>query len=216
MKNDGRRTRLEFAMALWLLAPAVTAAPSGSVSLAGIQPIAGSGGMETENPPLDQTRDSIIQQWPERSRMIVRAITEKYGIPNRINLLEVVWYNNGPWRRTVVHRNSWSGFLGVRDNDYLEQTIGYRVPDDKVSDIKRFGKRIDVDKNYGELSSRAETESMNFLALNLAGEIAAGKWSAKGARDFYSKTEEFSKSGKTSPYLEGFVFPIGSDKAAAP
>ena len=203
-------------MALWLLAPAVAAAPSGPVSQAGIQPVAGSGGVESENPTLDQTRDSSIQQWPVRSRMIVRAMTVKYGMPNRMNQIEVIWYNNGPWRRTVVHRNSWSGFLGAPDNNDLEQTIGCRVPDDKVTAIKRFRKRIEIDKNYGELSSRAETESMNFLALNLAGEIAAGKWSAKGARDFYSKTEEFSKSGKTSPYLEGFVFPIGSDKAAAP
>ena len=193
MKNGRRRT--DPAFAAWLLALAVAAAPGGRAARA-------------ENPPSDQAHASIIEHWPDRPRVIIRAMTAKYGMPNRLNQIEVVWYDNGPWRRTVIHRYSSLGFFGARENDYLEQTIGCRIPDDKVSALKRFGKRIDIVRSGNELSSRAESESMNFLALNLAGEIIAGTRSAKDARDFYRKTEELSKSGKTSAYLEEFVLPV--------
>jgi hypothetical protein len=134
-------------------------------------------------------------------------MTEKYGLPNRMNPIEVVWYDNGPWRRTVVHRISSSNFLGIKDNDYLEQTLSYPIPDDKIPALKRFSSRIDVDQNNGELSSRGETESVNFLTMNLAAEIAAGARTPENARAFDRKTRELAKSGKSSLYLQEFLFP---------
>ena len=191
MKIDGRRIARALAAALWLLAPAAHAAADGR---------------EAGYLPSDQTLDAIIARWPARSQALVRTMIEKYGIPNRMDRLEIVWYDNAPWKRTAVHRDSWSGLLGSRDHDYLEQTIRLSVPEDKAPALKRFGERIEVDKSGGELSSRAGAESLNFLALNLAAEISAGARSVKDARDFYRKTEELAKAGKTSPYLEGFVF----------
>ena len=153
-------------------------------------------------------RETSVEAWPLRSRTLVRALVEEYGIPNRLNEVEVVWYDNGPWRKTVVHRDSWSRLLGIRDNDNLEQIIGYRVPGDKIRSLKRFGRRIEFDKAGGELSSRAESQGLNYMALNLANEIITGTRTVEDARDFYRKTEELSKAGKSSPYLEGFLFTV--------
>jgi hypothetical protein len=188
MNNEIRNNSLRMVAALGLVALTVSAAP---------------------NEPL-------LRQWSERAQMLVRAMTEKYGIPNRLDAFEAVWYDNGPWRRTVVHRDSWSRFLGARDNDFLEQTIEYRVDDKKIRDIQRFHEKIQVDQSAGELSSRAETESLNFLALNLAKDIADGKRSVKSARDFYAKTDELARSGKSSPYLEGFGFTVDGVKVPEP
>jgi hypothetical protein len=120
------------------------------------------------------------------------------------------------WKRTVVYRNAWPHFIAIRDKDYLEQTIGYQVPGDKIEALESFDKRIRVDKGDGELSARSESEASNYLAINLAEEIITEKRTVEDARDFYRKTEELSKSGKSSPYLEGFIFSIDDDKRIVP
>lgn len=157
-------------------------------------------------PRAQASRETGIAAWPDSSRKLTMALVEKYGIPNRLNEVEAVWYDCGPWRRIVVHRDSWSRILGIREKNYLEQTIRYRVPYDKIASLKRFDKWIDFDEAGGELTSRAENESFNYMAFNLADEIVNGKRSVKEARDFSRRTEELAKAGKSSPYLEGFLF----------
>ena len=144
--------------------------------------------------------------WPEHSRILVGALVEKYGIPNRLNAVQAIWYDNGPWLKTVVHRDSWSSFWGIRDESILEQSIEYRVPHDKIAILRRFGKKIQFDDARGELSAKSENEGLNYLALNLADEIIAGKRSVKDALAFYRATQDLAKAGKSSPYLEGFMF----------
>lgn len=210
MKNNighaGRRTA-----GLGLLALAVTL-PSALHAQTGGAPAADTERIETEGTASAQTPETVIQKWPERSRTLSRAMIEKYGQPSRFTANELVWNNNGPWQKTVVYRESWMHLPGMRDKDYLEQSVGYQIPDEKVEDVKRFDKRIAFNKDKGELSSRAESESMNYLALNLAEEIATNKRTVEDARDFYRKTEGFSKSGKSSPYLNGLMFATGHDK----
>ena len=52
---------------------------------------------------------------------------------------------------------------------------------------------------------------MNFLALNLADEIATGKRSVEEARDFYARVETLSRAGKSSAYTENLLFPSPAD-----
>ncbi len=98
----------------------------------------------------------------------------------------------------------------------MEQTIGYRVPVEKVDDLKRFDRRIGVNESKGQLSSRGESEALNFLALNLADEIVTEKRSVEKARDFYLKTERLSKAGKSSAYMDGFRFNSPVDDGKRP
>lgn len=161
--------------------------------------------------------EAVIQKWSESARATARAMIAKYGEPSRYTDGALVWFNNGPWAKTVAYRSAWPHFLGKRDKDYLEQTIAYRVPVEKVDDLKRFDRRLEVNESSGQLSSRSESEAMNFLALNLADEIVKEKRSVEDARDFYTKTESLSKAGKSSRYLDGFLFPASeSDQEPAP
>ena len=180
--------RLFAAAALGLLLPAFGAAPKSLFA-------------QTD-------RQTAIEGWPAGSRRLLGAMIEKYGIPQRLNVVEAVWYDNGPWRKTVVHRDSASRFWGIKDKDYLEQFIRYQVPADKAGSLKLFGKRLEIEGAVGELSSRSASEGMNYMALNLAHEIVTGARSVEDARDFYLKTEELSRAGKSSPYLEGFLFTV--------
>ncbi|MFI5350028.1 MAG: hypothetical protein ACHQ2Z_10825 [Elusimicrobiota bacterium] len=157
-----------------------------------------------------RARQTTIEGWPERSRALTYALVEEYGLPGRLNEFAVVWYGNGPWRRTVVHRDSWSPVLGIRDHDNLEQTIVYRVPPKKLRSLKKFGKRLEFDAAAGELSVRSSSEGLNYMALNLANDIINETRTVGDARDFYRKTEELSKTGKSSPYLEGIMFEVNA------
>lgn len=161
----------------------------------------------TEGTQASQTPELVISKWPEGARLTAREMISKYGEPNRFSEGALVWIDNGPWQKTVVYRNAWPHFLGRRDKDYLEQTIAYRVPVEKIEDLKRFDRRLEINESRGQLSSRSESEAMNFLALNLADEIVMDKRGVDDARDFMTKTESLTKSGKSSRYTKGFVFP---------
>ena len=81
-----------------------------------------------------------------------------------------------------------------------------------MSDLKRFDARLEVSAIRGQLSARSESETTNFLVVNLADEIITNARGVKDARDFYSKTVRLSKAGKWSPYLDRFLFPIRDGK----
>jgi len=168
----------------------------------------------TEGTQASQTPESVTAKWPEGARATAREMISKYGEPNRFSEGALVWIDNGPWQRTVVYRNAWPHFLGRKDKDYLEQTIAYRVPAEKIEDLKRFDRRLEINQSRGQLSSRSESEALNFLALNLADEIVNDKRGVDDARDFMAKTESLSRSGKTSRYTQGFLFPHRAEPQA--
>jgi hypothetical protein len=161
----------------------------------------------TEGTAASQTPETVVLKWPEGARATAREMISKYGEPNRFSEGALVWIDNGPWRKTVVYRSAWPHFLGRRDTDYLEQTIAYRVPAEKIEELKRFDRRLEINESRGQLSARSESEPINFLALNLADEIVNGKRGVDDAREFMARTESLARSGKTSRYTQGFLFP---------
>ncbi len=172
-----------------------------------------------ETPAKSSNPEAVIKKWPVEARTTARAMIDKYGEPSRFSAGSLVWFNNGPWLKTVVYRSAWPHLFGRRDSDYLEQTIAYQVPDRKVNDLKRFDARIKVGEDGGQLSARSGSEAMNFLTLNLADEIVTGARSVEDSRDFDSKTARLSKAGKSSPYMEGLLFPSragGSERGHEP
>jgi len=163
-----------------------------------------------------KTPESVIDRWPGRPRSEARVLIAKYGEPANFDDDSLIWYKNGPWQKTVVYRKAPQGLLGYHAKDILEQTIAYRVPDDKLAELKRFDGRIRFDKANGQLSSVSESENLNYLALNLVDEIVTDKRNADEARDFYRKTLKLTESGKTSAYLDGFLFPLPPDSLTNP
>jgi hypothetical protein len=174
------------------------------------------GPMETQSSKSAQTPERVMRDWPEAARAAGRAMIEKYGKPDRFSEEALVWYNNTPWKKTVVYGKAWPHFVAMRDKDYLEQTIAYQVPNDKIKAIKRFDNRIAVNQAAERLSARSESESLNFLALNLADEIVNGQRSADEARIFYRKVQRLSFAGKSSSYLDGLRFSIHNDRRYNP
>jgi hypothetical protein len=196
-----------------LLALAAAASPA---ALNAQSPMTDPEHVESASAPAARTAETSIDKWPEGSRDVARVMIEKYGEPDQFSDDALVWKDKGSWKRSVVYRTALPRLFGPRDKDYLEQSIRYRVPGEKLAELKRFDKRIRVDELTGEMSSRSESEPLNFLTLNLAEEIVSEKRSVEDAREVYRKVTEFYESGKSSPYLNGFVFSNDTDSLAAP
>lgn len=162
------------------------------------------------------TAERVISSWPDLARSAARNMMAKYGKPDEVGEDALVWYGNGPWKKSIVHRRAWPHYSYMKDKDYLENTIGYAVPNDKLEDLTRFDKKLDVDQASAELSSRSDSEAMNYLALNLADEIVKGKRTVDEAREFAKKSARLMAAGKSSPYLNGFQFDVHNDASFNP
>jgi hypothetical protein len=194
----------------------LVAAPSAVCAQTGVETPENPGRDPIGNSSAVETPETVIRQWPELPREIARETIEKYGEPTQFDDNELIWADVGRWKRTVVYRNGGPRSFWTAGRDHLEQTIVYQVPDDKLEALRRFDPRIKVDKTTAELSARSESEGLNFLALNLAEEIVTEMRGVDDARGFYRETAELAKSGKSSPYLEGFVFSFGSKPVLTP
>jgi hypothetical protein len=149
------------------------------------------------NEAIRQAAASIVD-WPQASRRAAERMLEKYGVPDQADSRRLAWNDNGPWKRTVVRRD------GGRDP--LEQTAAYRVPNARYGALRHLPGKVTAERGHDELSSRAVTEPLNFLAVNLADEVVSGKRDADDARRFFEKTASLASSGKSSSYMEGLLF----------
>lgn len=149
--------------------------------------------------------ETVIQGWPDKVQSEARMLIERYGEPSSVDNNRLTWTDNGPWKRTIMHKEGQTRSMIGRSRDHLEQVISRNVPEDKVADLQRFDKRIKVDRDAGELSSRSDSERMNFLTLNLAEDIIKGQRTVADARSFAKQVQSLEKAGKSSPYLDGVI-----------
>ncbi|MDP3544234.1 MAG: hypothetical protein Q8T11_17350 [Elusimicrobiota bacterium] len=160
--------------------------------------------------------EALIRRWPPRSRAAAALLLETYGLPDQFDENSLAWFGNGEWKRTVVHRKLSRRDGSGRTKDFLEQTVGYLVPQDKLADLERFHQLLEVSPIAGEMTFASDSEAKNRLAMNLADEIATGKRGPADARAAYLKTSRLAVSGKSSPYLEALQFEPDNTRVMIP
>ncbi len=146
--------------------------------------------------------------WPRDHREAVAKMTKKYGPSDEVTSSMVKWNNNGPWKRTIIYKEEWKHNFPKPHKDYVEQYIDYKAPADRFDELAEYDGSVIVMRTGGELAGRCDKEEMNFLAINLADEIATGKHSVANARAFYAKTAVEFMSGTSSPYTEKHLFNV--------
>jgi hypothetical protein len=75
-----------------------------------------------------------------------------------------------------------------------------------------------VERTKGEMSARCDKEGANFLAVNLANEIATGQRTVEAARQMYGEQIKMMKAGQMTAYTSGLMFtppPSGNDPGQA-
>jgi hypothetical protein len=90
--------------------------------------------------------------------------------------------------------------------DVMEQYVDYKVPPGKADELARYDGSVYFDRTKGEMSARCDMEAANFVALNLAHDVATGKRSVEEAREFYPKAVMAHMQKESSPYAEKLQF----------
>ncbi|MFN2421301.1 MAG: hypothetical protein ABR527_07970 [Gemmatimonadota bacterium] len=157
--------------------------------------------------------DRVLEDWPDISRKAARATLEKYGPPNEATPSLLIWYDNAPWKRTIVYRDEVPHNFPKPHTDVLEQFVDYRVPVDKYDDIAAFDGSVIPERTKGELSARCDMEEMNYLALNLGHEVATGVKTVEEAREAYAQQATAFMMGRDAPYTQGLRFEPGDGTA---
>jgi hypothetical protein len=157
---------------------------------------------------------AVLAAWPMKQRETATMLAEKYGTPDVVGDRMLVWFDTGPFVRTALLRDAAQHDFPMPHVDYLTQTISYRVPADKVDELFEYDGSVWAHRTRGELSAQCDVEAMNFLALNLAHDVASGRRSVADARAFYARTAmEFKQGNRASPYVTGLMFRSSSNAA---
>lgn len=156
--------------------------------------------------PATHTWDDRIADWPEESRKAAREMGQKYGTPHEVTQTQLVWYEHGPWKRAILTREGTPHDWPSPHVDVLEQVIDFRVDPKRVDELAQFDGSVIVERTKGELSARCGGEAANFLAINLARDIATGKRSVEEARTFYEQAMAEAATGDRPPEMEQLMF----------
>ncbi len=169
--------------------------------------LAASGGaVLAQEKPTPESAAQTIENWPKAAKHTATQMIEKYGAPAEATPTQLTWFNNGPWKRTLVQKEETDHAFPMPHKDVMLQVVNYQIPEDKVDEFAAYDGSVTADRTRGELSARCDMEAANILALNLADEIATGKRSVEDARAFYPKAVMAHLEKKPTPYTQKLMF----------
>jgi len=160
------------------------------------------------------TVQALIESWAPMPKKSAVQTLDKYGPPNEALASRLIWYNNGPWKRTIVYRDEVLHNFPAPHTDVIEQFIDYQVPTEKFSELAAFDGSVIVERTKGEVSARCDMEAANILALNLMHDIVTGKCDAEKAREIYSEVTGAYVLNQPAPYAEKLQFNVPSGDTA--
>ncbi|MGI8924237.1 MAG: hypothetical protein ACR2HJ_09430 [Fimbriimonadales bacterium] len=164
--------------------------------------------------------NTLLVGWKAKPREVAEKTIAKYGEPHEATATRMVWFNSGPWKFTILTNEEIPHNFPMHHHDMLRQGIDYRVPDRKFNDLLNYDGSVVIDRTPGEISARCDKEEMNFLAINLAIDVATGKRSVSGARDFYAKTAmafmKGSLNAEQRASTSGFTFRVPQGNTGFP
>ncbi len=214
MKNLSHSLPIALAL-MGLLAAFVAATPAsaGAEIAAAADPREHGAGRVAPEKAANRTAD--VRTWNAPAQAVALRVIDKYGQPDESGPDRLVWHHRGPWTRIVARREPAQGNFAPEHPDYLEQTVAYDVPLDRLADVEAFEPSLLVDVAQAELTARSDTEETNILALNVADDVVAGRKPVQEAKAFYSRTSGLAVSGKSSKYTQGLLF-RPKDQTASP
>lgn len=169
--------------------------------------------LSTSSVQADVASDSITS-WPVEAKKAAKSMIELHGAPSEVTASMLVWYDTGPWKHIKASNIETPHNFPGPHPDTVEQSVSYKVPENKHDDIALFDGSVNIDKTRGEMSARCDAEHHNILALNLAHDIIIGKRSVKDARAFYTKlVMAEKKENKIHDYMKKLNFKPQSNTA---
>ena len=134
----------------------------------------------------DEASD-IIASWPAEAQKAAKSMIEIHGAPGEVTPTMLVWHDSGPWKHIIASNVVTQHNFPAPHPDTVEQSVSYKVPENKHDEIALFDGSVNIDKTRGEMSARCDAEHHNILSLNLAHDIIIGKRTVKDARAFFTQ-----------------------------
>jgi hypothetical protein len=144
----------------------------------------------------------ITRDWGEASKAAADEMVKKYGPPQEATETMLIWRENGPWKRTIVHKQGIEHAFPAPHQDVLEQVVSYKVPLNFFNALATFDGSVIADRTRGELTAHCDREATNILVLNLAHDIVRGDKTAEQARDFAADAMRQMQAGKVPDYAQ--------------
>jgi hypothetical protein len=149
---------------------------------------------------------ALTSDWPKAPRNIVEQMLRQYGPANEGTRYRLIWYYNGPWKRTEVTRDEIAHNFPAPHTDYITNWIDYPVPVDLATELTRYDGSCLIDRTAGEAGARCDSEAANFITLNFMHEIATGKKTVEEAREAYASQMSAYLVGRPAEYAERLLF----------
>lgn len=150
--------------------------------------------------------EQMIAQWPARPKLGAQMMISQYGQPQEATAERLVWHNQGPYKRITVTKQEHHHDFPLPHTDFMEHTVAYKVPADKVDELSAFDGSATFDRTKGELSARCDLEGHNILTLNIANDVLTGKKDAKAARKAFGDIVVEDVLGKHPAYVTALQF----------
>ena len=153
--------------------------------------------------------DQVIAGWKATPQEVAKKMLAKYGEPQEITTSRLIWHNNGPWKYSELVNEEIPHDFPVPHKDMLYQAISYKVDPDEADELLQYDGSIILERTKGEIAARCDKEEANFLAINLADDVANGRRSVDDARKFYAESMmAMMKENKKNEYLQGLKFQV--------
>ncbi|HVS62405.1 MAG TPA: hypothetical protein VMT85_02760 [Thermoanaerobaculia bacterium] len=166
----------------------------------------GNAGANLDEPTQNEVMQ-IISNWEKTPRFAANMVMQKYGPPAEATATRLVWFDNGPWKRTVITNEPTDHDFPMPHQDVMEQSVNYAVPPEKLDELAAYDGSVHVHRTRGEMSARCDLEPANFIALNLAHDVITGKRSVDEARQQYADLVIAKMTTQEPvPYAEGLTF----------
>ncbi|WP_426176961.1 hypothetical protein [Massilia sp. TWR1-2-2] len=157
---------------------------------------------------------SMTASWPDVTKEVIKKTMTKYGAPHEATASMLVWHNNLPWKRTIIYKQSVPHDFPMAHGDVMQQFIDFRVKPDRYDEMAQYDGSVVLERTNGEMSARCDKEEANFLAINLAHDVAHGKKTPAAARKFYADAIKQSMAGTMPPYMQKLQFSVPTANTA--
>lgn len=108
----------------------------------------------------------IMNTWQEKIRECAQKMIDKYGYPDEVSACKLMWYKNGPWKRTIIHRDAYVYPFAKNSSCFLEQTIVYNHFIDEGEVYGFGGSNLYINIKGNELTAFGESETCNMVTLD--------------------------------------------------
>ncbi len=155
-----------------------------------------------------------LKDWPVERQVLAAHLVTRYGEPAELTPRSLSWYDNGPWKRTVLYKDGDLHRFPLPHRDVLWQTVNYKVPTNKIVALMSYDGSILIDRTRGEVTVHCDTEEANILTLNIANDIVTGEDSVEQAMAFHAQVVEGMRIKEPVEYPYKLRFKTAKTNAA--